>query len=74
MRDLAELPRVSCKLESSDGLVDIESFRAGATSTGWTNDEITVAVAKALGQCRVLDDVGVVLCQYCIPKSWVSST
>jgi hypothetical protein len=71
MRNLADLPRVSCQFKKSDGLADIASFRAGAKNAGWTNTQITVAVAKAIGECHVFEDVGVVLFQYCIDKSWV---
>lgn len=72
MRDFFDLPRVSCKLKFSDALVDIASFRAGAKTAGWTSTEITVAIMKASELSRELDDIGVVLCQYCVDKSWVA--
>lgn len=70
MRNLNDLPLVSCQLEFSDGLADIASFRAGAARANWTNTEITVAVATACNESYRFDEVGEVLYQYCTDASW----
>lgn len=69
MRTIADLPLVSCQLDLSDGVADIESFRAGARSANWTNDEINVAVIKAVYESFRFDDVGEILYQYCTDES-----
>jgi hypothetical protein len=69
MRTSVDLPLVTCRLEFSDGLADVASFRAGAANARWTNTEITVAVAKAFGESNGFDDVGRRLQQYCTAKA-----
>ena len=69
MRNLADLPLVSCQLNLLDGIADIASFRAGAACANWTNHEITVVVINAVYKSSYFDDVGMVLSQYCTSES-----
>jgi len=70
MNILVNLPRVSCQLHLSDGVADVESFRAGAARANWTNSQIVVAVLDAVYKSHHIDDVGEVLYQYCTDESW----
>jgi hypothetical protein len=65
MQALAELPVVSCQLNLSDGIDDIESFRAGARRVNWKEEEISLAVANAVYRSNSIDDVGLILFHYC---------
>lgn len=65
MRTLADLPLVSCQLDFSDGVADIESFRAAAAVAGWTRGEFNVAVVRAVYESSDFDDVGQLLYRYC---------
>jgi hypothetical protein len=65
MRTSADLPLVSCQLDFSDGVADIESFRAAAAVAGWTRDEFNVAVVRAVYASSDFDNVGQLLYRYC---------
>lgn len=70
MRNLADLPRVSCQLEFSNGHADIASFLAGAVSANWKYDDMFAVVLKAIGESHFFNDVGEVLYDYCTDESW----
>jgi len=65
MRTLLNLPLVSCQFNFSDGVADIETFRAAAAAADWTSNEINVAVVRAVYESAYFDDVGQMLCRYC---------
>jgi len=65
MRTSADLPLVSCQLDFSDGVADIESFRAATAVAGWTRDEFNVAVVRAVYSSSDFDSVGQLLYRYC---------
>lgn len=69
MRTASTRPPVSCQLNLEDGIVDIESFRTGARHARWNETEITIVVIDALYKCSDVDNVGEVLCQYCMDGS-----
>lgn len=69
MRTLVDLPRVPCKLGFCDGTTDIAMFQDCAKGVSWTNDEINVAVVKAVYGSSNFDDVGLSLQQYCTSDS-----
>lgn len=74
MRTLANLPLVSCRLSLSDGVADIQSFQAGARNANWTNNEINVAIIKAVYESAYFDDAGEMLRQYCTDESLTQVT
>lgn len=66
MRTSVDLPLVTCQLKFSDGVEDIEAFKGCAATASWTNDEINVAILKAVYAVTDFDLVGEVLQQYCV--------
>jgi hypothetical protein len=48
MRTLVDLSLVTCQLKFSDGVEDIAAFKACAATANWTNDEINVAIVRAI--------------------------
>ena len=69
MRTASTRPPVSCQLNLEDGVVDIESFRAGARHARWDEADITIVVIDAVYKCNDFDNVGKVLYQYCTDGS-----
>jgi hypothetical protein len=74
MRTLVNLPLVSCQLSFSDGVADIESFRAAAAAADWTRNEFNVAVVRAVYESSYFDSVGHVLYRYCTKEPSTASS
>ncbi|ALK96235.1 hypothetical protein AB595_14610 [Massilia sp. WF1] len=70
MRNLTDLPLVSCQIEFLDGHADIASFLAGAVRASWKYEEMFAAVLKAIEESYQFEDVGDVLLDYCTYESW----
>lgn len=70
MRNLNDLPLVSCHLNFSDGHADIASFLDGAVRTSWKYEEMFAVVLKAIEESYQFEDVGDVLLDYCTYESW----